>query len=231
MTNASIPNLGCRSKFGVFIIGLVVGFLLGVFVAASGVITWNTKKGDFGFFVGEPESRMLNDGETLQLTKDFVYIDPYSKPWVAKSGSVTNGASIPRLFWTIVGSPLTGKYRYSAIIHDAACEEMQESWEDVHLAFYWGCRSQGIPEPQANMLYAAVYHFGPRWETEFFTEVREINLADGSVETVPVSRRMSTPILRDPVVDENKAIEFIKKMAQQNLSLDEIQQQEFTNLD
>ena len=37
----------------------------------------------------------------------------------AKSGLKTDGASIPKPFWRLIGSPLTGRYVKSAIIHDA----------------------------------------------------------------------------------------------------------------
>ena len=33
-------------------------------------------------------------------------------------GFVTDGASIPKLFWSLVGSPFTGLYRRAALIHD-----------------------------------------------------------------------------------------------------------------
>ena len=29
-----------------------------------------------------------------------------------------DGASIPRIFWSLIGSPFTGKYRRAALIHD-----------------------------------------------------------------------------------------------------------------
>ena len=31
---------------------------------------------------------------------------------------ITDGASIPRVFWTPIGSPFTGLYRKAALIHD-----------------------------------------------------------------------------------------------------------------
>ena len=37
----------------------------------------------------------------------------------APQGMITDGASIPRFFWRIIGSPLSGKYRQAAVIHDA----------------------------------------------------------------------------------------------------------------
>ncbi len=33
-------------------------------------------------------------------------------------GFVTDGASIPKIFWSIVGSPFTGLYSEAALIHD-----------------------------------------------------------------------------------------------------------------
>ena len=33
-------------------------------------------------------------------------------------GFVSDGASIPRIFWTIIGSPWTGKYAKAAVVHD-----------------------------------------------------------------------------------------------------------------
>ena len=36
-----------------------------------------------------------------------------------KKGFVFDGASIPKIFWGIVGSPFTGNYTLSALVHDA----------------------------------------------------------------------------------------------------------------
>ena len=33
-------------------------------------------------------------------------------------GFKTDGASIPKIFWSVVGSPFTGLYRRAALIHD-----------------------------------------------------------------------------------------------------------------
>ena len=37
-------------------------------------------------------------------------------------GLHTDGASIPRVFWRLIGSPLMGKYRRACIFHDAGYE-------------------------------------------------------------------------------------------------------------
>ena len=62
----------------------------------------------------------LPDGITWELQEEFVY-------WIGKknSGEVvyvprgfkTDFASIPKIFWSIVGGP-TGKYTKAAVVHD-----------------------------------------------------------------------------------------------------------------
>lgn len=36
-----------------------------------------------------------------------------------KAGLIYDGASIPKLFWNLIGSPFTGKYRVASLVHDA----------------------------------------------------------------------------------------------------------------
>lgn len=38
--------------------------------------------------------------------------------WCVPKGFITDGASIPRIFWSLIGSPFTGLYRRAALIHD-----------------------------------------------------------------------------------------------------------------
>lgn len=38
---------------------------------------------------------------------------------IVKGGFLTDGASMPRFLWRLFGSPFTGKYTASAIIHDS----------------------------------------------------------------------------------------------------------------
>ncbi len=42
----------------------------------------------------------------------------YNIIFTIPKGFVTDGASIPKCVWWLVGSPFTGKYRMSCILHD-----------------------------------------------------------------------------------------------------------------
>lgn len=57
-------------------------------------------------------------GPMFQLECDFAVHDDQSS-YIAPKGTLTDGASIPRFFWRIIGPPMTGRYRKAAVIHDA----------------------------------------------------------------------------------------------------------------
>ncbi|MCH7329551.1 DUF1353 domain-containing protein [Acinetobacter modestus] len=104
------------------------------------------------------------DGIHFRLLKPIKYVDQYGETWTTPTGYETDGASIPRVAWTAVGSPFTGKYLRSAIIHDYACDKKEKDWKKVHRTFYEAMLVDGVPLQQAKIMYAAVYHKGPRWE-------------------------------------------------------------------
>ncbi len=92
-----------------------------------------------------------------KLLDNFTYEDPNGLLWNAPSGSIVDGA------WKVVGTPFYGKYRDASVIHDVACKDKKTSWELVHLAFYNAMIASGVSKLKAKIMYAAVYHFGPRW--------------------------------------------------------------------
>ena len=57
------------------------------------------------------------DSKTYQLNSTLSYENDSVKVTI-KPGLKTDGASIPKLFWSIIGCPLMGKYVGSALIHD-----------------------------------------------------------------------------------------------------------------
>jgi len=92
-----------------------------------------------GRYVGVVKASWSSDGRNMTLLEPFSYIDPMSNEWVAPKGTVTDGASIPRIAWTIIGGPFEGIYRDAAVIHDAACQERSRSWELLTKCFMRRC--------------------------------------------------------------------------------------------
>jgi len=68
-------------------------------------------------FNGTVELRRLNKREWELLT-DITYTNSDISV-TAKAGLITDGASVPKYLWGIVGSPFTGRYTRPALIHDA----------------------------------------------------------------------------------------------------------------
>lgn len=167
----------------------------------------------FGRFEGNVIGVWEPNGRDMTLREDFAYVDPRGKKWNAPTGSVVNGASIPRAFWSITGGPFEGQYRSASVVHDVACEEMTETWQDVHRMFYEACRCGGVGERQAKTLYWAVHNFGPRWE---FVEER-------SPETGEIVR-VSKPVAPPPVPQHMEVIaEQYFEASAPSLELEEIE--------
>ena len=117
----------------------------------------------FGSYRGRIVAEFLDDGRKMKLTEDFTYLDPNGDEWIAPAGSIIDGASIPRFAWTIIGGPFEKKYRNASVIHDVACVDRKRRWEDTHRVFYTGMLASDVEYVTAKIMYAAVYHFGPRW--------------------------------------------------------------------
>lgn len=117
-----------------------------------------------GRFEGDLVLKALPDGRNMQLVHPFNYTDSRNVPWPVPAGTIVDGASIPRVFWSIVGAPYTGKYRDASVIHDYYCETHSRHWKAVHKVFYDGMLARGVDPVQAEIMYLAVYRFGPRWD-------------------------------------------------------------------
>jgi hypothetical protein len=102
----------------------------------------------------------------MTLLDDFGYVDAGNFAWKAPKEHSIDGASIPRVFWTFIGGPFEGKYRNASVVHDYECDVKQRPWRTVHRMFYNASRCGGVEETKAKVMYAAVYHYGPRWGTE-----------------------------------------------------------------
>jgi hypothetical protein len=99
----------------------------------------------------------------MKLLRPVEYTDPNGKLWVVPTGFVTDGASIPRIFWTLVGAPYEGAYREAAVVHDFLCDTKSQPYQDVHRLFYYATRAAGVSDFHAKILYAGVLIGGPKW--------------------------------------------------------------------
>ena len=122
-----------------------------------------------GRYEGTVQAEWLPGGRTMRLLKPFHYLTPDGQRWTAPAQAVVDGASIPQFAWSIIGGPFEGKYREASVIHDVACDEKKRPWEEVHETFYYGMLASGVDRIIAKIMYAAVYHGGPRWKLDSIT--------------------------------------------------------------
>jgi len=113
----------------------------------------------------------------MRLLAQFGYKDKHAHAWWAQKGDVIDGASIPKAFWSRIGGPYEGRYRNASVVHDMACVRRDQPWKATHRMFYEACLRGGVGSTKAKILYAAVYHFGPRWKDNSGPE-KPISCAD-----------------------------------------------------
>ena len=166
----------------------------------------------YGSYSGSIQTQWLGNGQ-MRLLSDFSYTDPEGVKWLAPKDSIVNGASIPSQLWGILGGPFAGKYRDASVIHDVACVQRNRPWWIVHKAFYNAMRASGVSSSLAKLMYASVYHFGPRWENES-----------------GISRAIQLKSLSKPL-SANK-MDQLKRLLEnnQNMSLEDIQKLDVSNL-
>jgi len=125
-----------------------------------------------GFFSGELQVEFLSDGRLMKLKKRYKFTGPDGVQWPVPKGAVTDGASIPRIFWPIVGGPFEGKYRNAAVVHDYYCSQRVRQAQAVHKMFYDAMIASDVKMRDAKILYFAVRLGGPKWD-----RLTEINSA------------------------------------------------------
>jgi hypothetical protein len=111
---------------------------------------------------------MTEDGtpdRQMTLLHEFWFDDPSGKRWITPAGYVTDGTSIPRALWTLVGSPFTGDYRRAAIVHDKACVDAggdRRARRAADKMFYHACRAGGCSIRDATIMFLGV-RIGAAW--------------------------------------------------------------------
>lgn len=119
-----------------------------------------------GKWIGKPVETEWPDelGGKVRTLNELRYRDDDGRLWIAPAGTVTDGASIPRLFWITVGQPLSPDTIEAAIIHDVYCERKTRPSKIVHKVFSEMLKdSPGVGFWKRQKMTFAVKRFGPKW--------------------------------------------------------------------
>ncbi|EAO1688573.1 DUF1353 domain-containing protein [Salmonella enterica] len=88
----------------------------------------------------------------------FYLSDDNSDVIEVPAGFVTDLASVPRIFWTLL--PPDGKYAKAAIIHDYLYDNALRTKKEADLIFLDGMTVLGVPRWKRMIMYYAVRLFG-----------------------------------------------------------------------
>jgi hypothetical protein len=163
-------------------------------------------------FVGDLITKWLPDGRNMKLMDSFEFIDSQCRRWPVPAGSITDGASIPPVFWSIIGGPFEDKYRDAAALHDFYCDSRTRTWKNTHGVFYEAMLTRGVNSKRAWIMYQAVYEFGPRWPDPPIDDPR-CDVVDVNYDFSLCSQNTKRPDASWPKLDRGSGNKFLDRMA------------------
>ncbi|WP_077342874.1 DUF1353 domain-containing protein [Pseudocolwellia agarivorans] len=180
-------------------------FVLFTALAIFAVTTYAGEVEYFGEFSGEPSFKVKTNDEgrpTFILLDNFSFTDPNGFKWEVPKNWEVDGASIPKLAWSFVGGPMSGKYIHASIIHDKYCDTKKRTSHDTHRNFYYGMKANGVSEAKASVMYWAVRTFGPSWKV--------VKVATSHKFMGPSTYRLKTVAVSPPDISEEKMKDLLK---------------------
>lgn len=109
-------------------------------------------------FTGKTILERLSHDEYL-LKSSLSFENDWIKVTI-KKGLITNGASIPRAFWSIIGCPMSGLYVGSAIIHDGLYGSHILTKEESDMLFLDMMTHNGVSKIKRTLMFWAVKYAG-----------------------------------------------------------------------
>jgi len=107
----------------------------------------------------ELDTETIEDGRRRKLIKDYTYEnDKYII--TIKKGFITDGASIPKTFWSVLSSPFYGPIVFGAMIHDGLYTKMAIPRKECDKLLKEMILEKGYNRVKANLVYGAVRLFG-----------------------------------------------------------------------
>lgn len=108
---------------------------------------------------GDLVLNFVSRSDSSILMSDLEYQNKKYKVSV-KKGLETDGASIPKFLWSIVGSPYLGSYRKAAIIHDGLYRTHKLSKTKSDFLFLEMMKSQNVHFLKRHLIFLGVFLFG-----------------------------------------------------------------------
>ena len=101
----------------------------------------------------------IPSSDNIQLTAPLAYSCPRTtQTYIVPAGFISDGASIPRVLWPLIGRPFDHRWRKEAVLHDffyrAPVDIVDRKTAD--LMFYDSLRANGLRRSKAQAMYLGV---------------------------------------------------------------------------
>jgi hypothetical protein len=163
-----------------------------------------------GKFRGKIVAEWMSDGRKMKLLQSLEYVSSEGVPWPVPMGTMVDGASIPSVFWSVIGGPFEGLYRGPSVIHDFYCSTRLRTSTDVHKVFYDAMLTTGVGPKQAWLMYQAVLRFGPQWDNPKIDP--KCRVVDERYDFEKCASNAAKPVVRIPSADKNELLRFTELM-------------------
>lgn len=108
-----------------------------------------------GSFKGNYDTRAYTSRTVITLA-DLSYTTNEGVTHTVLKGFITDGASIPRIFWSLIGSPFTGLYRKPSLVHDKFYATQKVTRKYADRIFLEGMKDEGVSWWRRKTMYFAV---------------------------------------------------------------------------
>ncbi|WP_433965177.1 DUF1353 domain-containing protein [Tunturiibacter gelidiferens] len=181
-------------------------------------------------YLGELILKPLDGDRLMEVQQPFGYSDEAGKMWAVPTKALVDGASIPRVFWSILGGPWDGRYRDASVVHDWFCAVRIMPWQATHRMFYEAMLTSGTDSTLAKTMFLAVRYCGPSWDSLTLQNSR-ILTHDGTQRLDPPNARLSTNGFASDSEARDARTQLVEKfenlageVKRRNLSASEIEQ-------
>ena len=95
-----------------------------------------------------------------KATAELSYIDNMGITHTVEIGFITDGASIPPIAWSFIGSPFTGLYRKPALVHDEGYDSQKYKRNYIDRIFLEGMKDEGVSLWKRRVMWGYVRALG-----------------------------------------------------------------------
>ncbi len=177
-----------------------------------------------GKYYGVDELQYISKSNQIKVVHGFGFQDSKGIKWDLPSGYISDMASIPKSTWSILGSPFEGMWAKAAVLHDYYSTTMSRGWKDTNIMFYDALLSSGVGKQKSKLLYAAVYNFGPRWDSKTATDTRRRILPTTPEKILEVKNSVPSPATATVSLKSMQELkDFLLIIKNNNMSLKEIE--------